>query len=156
MARRKAVGIGAPPPESRVRTNCSMDSLWPHGRLSSCPYNQKSRFQTPPKRSGNQQWTKEISRYLKDQGVSGLKNLQESPVISDKTQTKQNLKTPLFDVEIKPVKEGTIIYWMSDFIHFFCNMYFDIMLSFILRPRGTDDYELVTIKSEIVCELLSM
>merc|ERR1740122_85232 len=97
------------------------------------------RFQTPPKRSGNQQWTKEISRYLKvSQALEISRNLQSFP-----TRLKRN----------KTLKQD---YKMTDFIHFFCNMYFDIMLSFILRPRGTDDYELVTIKSEIVCELLSM
>merc|ERR1740122_766909 len=116
-----------------VLYTCHMEvSIFYHPGLDSLRFSDSKRRQREAATNNGQK---------KSQDISGLRNLQESPVFP--TRLKRN----------KTLKQD---YKMTDFIHFFCNMYFDIMLSFILRPRGTDDYELVTIKSEIVCELLSM
>merc|ERR1740122_6797 len=122
-----------------VLYTCHMEvSIFHHLGLDSLRFSDSKRRQREAATNNGQKKSLDISRTKVSQALKISRNLQSSP-----TRLKRN----------KTLKQD---YKMTDFIHFFCNMYFDIMLSFILRPRGTDDYELVTIKSEIVCELLSM
>jgi len=124
-----------------------------HLGLDSLRFSDSKRRQREAATNNGQKKSLDISRTKVSQALKISRNLQSSPT---RLKLNKTLKHPYLTLKSNLSKRVQLFTGCLILSIFFCNMYFDIMLSFILRPRGTDDYELVTIKSEIVCELLSM